>query len=99
MIKVRVTGAGTPTSFNPRPREGATRLDRPLFFGRLVSIHAPAKGRLSILPLISCQRGGFNPRPREGATKQSGGLFVMTTVSIHAPAKGRLRGHCIAIGT
>ena len=53
--------------FNPRAREGATRL--PEHFGTQdkVSIHAPVRARrdpkLCALLIL-----GFNPRAREGAT-------------------------------
>ena len=57
-------------SFNPRPREGATRAYRVRFSRSLVSIHAPVKGRLrAVIPIP--EGGSFNPRPREGATISS----------------------------
>jgi len=50
------------------PRRGDGRVVMQKMRERMVSIHAPAKGRR---PIVTCPRFGplgFNPRPREGAT-------------------------------
>ncbi|CAI3233315.1 hypothetical protein DWUX_1348 [Desulfovibrio diazotrophicus] len=54
-------------SFNPRPREGATRQRTVLSASPSVSIHAPVKGRLPATQIMFGYTR-FNPRPREGAT-------------------------------
>ena len=80
------------SSFNPRPREGATPW--PLRHGDLVkvSIHAPAKGRPRVEHVQPIADRCFNPRPREGATARPERRSEhRLDVSIHAPAKGRPR--------
>ena len=41
-----------PRRFNPRPREGATRVMKGGDDGKDVSIHAPVKGRRQLLPRL-----------------------------------------------
>ena len=53
--------------FNPRSREGATKSVTSKTIMTRISIHAPAKERLSRLNSLSAMRD-FNPRSREGAT-------------------------------
>ena len=78
-----------PISFNPRPREGATQGDLQYDAHRIVSIHAPVKGRLLPPGLSAATALCFNPRPREGATNSAPRKLGKKIVSIHAPVKGR----------
>ena len=76
-------GARQIMGFNPRPREGATPDVAAQVGGRMVSIHAPVKGRPS--PFARGDgRKGFNPRPREGATIDLLSKTGFPQVSIHA---------------
>ncbi len=55
------------TSFNSRPREGATCHFCTRSVSLKVSIHAPVRGRLKS-DATSISSSCFNSRPREGAT-------------------------------
>ncbi len=57
--------------FNPRPREGATEVLAAEDRQKIVSIHAPVKGRLPFVEAPGASGKCFNPRPREGATYPS----------------------------
>jgi len=75
-------------TFQSTPPRGG---DRPAMFAplcRLVSIHAPARGRHSVQPRAA-DEDGFNPRPRAGATAKRALPALYHSVSIHAPARGR----------
>ena len=58
-------------SFNPRAREGATRVFAVYTHVDRVSIHAPVKARLAFLGITGLVLLCFNPRAREGATRSS----------------------------
>ena len=67
--------------FNPRPLAGATRLPAPVWRLPGISIHAPLRGRRTLLD--------FNPRPLAGATDVAIDVVVFNGISIHAPLRGR----------
>src|SRR5208337_844089 len=54
-----------------------------------VSIHAPAKGRLTFTPTPAFARGFQSTPPRRGDLVPALPLAGLARVSIHAPAKGR----------
>ncbi len=75
--------------FDPRPREGATRLGGAAREVHKVSIRAPVKGRPKFSAANVTASTSFDPRPREGATCGHVLLLLLHVVSIHAPVKGR----------
>ncbi len=81
----------TATSFNPRPREGATLLPWRPWPGSTVSIHAPAKGRRRSTGSSSLSTGVSIHAPAKGRQGDRQVVREFLVVSIHAPAKGRPR--------
>src|SRR4051812_9337275 len=74
-------------SFDPRPREGATRVEGLAGVGAAVSIRAPAKGRPEVRSLrLRLLR--FDPRPREGATVRSGSVLLLLVCFDPRPREG-----------
>ncbi len=57
--------------FNPRPREGATNYRFQAGSRQMVSIHAPAKGRLTTLPGCFSMRKFQSTPPRRGDSRAS----------------------------
>ena len=79
----------TSQSFNPRPREGATRVFFLLAYRALVSIHAPVKGRLRGKAWPEHARQVSIHAPVKGRHPVFVVLGKSEIVSIHAPVKGR----------
>ena len=77
--------------FNPRPREGATHGHAGRQHPDMVSIHAPAKGRLSGSDKLLAVPLFQSTPPRRGDCDLQHPWWHRD-VSIHAPAKGR-RNH------
>ena len=74
--------------FNPRPREGATVVEKPEPLAFVVSIRAPVRERHSNAGRPGSD-DGFNPRPREGATDAATNPHHQAGVSIRAPVRER----------
>ena len=83
-------GIGPVGGFNSRPREGATRPG--LTWPRRpheVSTHAPARGRLDLLPRFGVLRIVSTHAPARGRPGGPAPPAGLDPVSTHAPARGR----------
>ena len=78
------TEATGESSFNSRPREGATRGTQGVFLGAGVSTHAPVKGRPPAAK-AAVVTAGFNSRPREGATTITQTITTMGQFQLTPP--------------
>ena len=75
--------------FNPRLHKGATIVKkRTSIVRRIISIHAPTRGRLLSGNCAQAQGWHFNPRPHKGATSRKTGVLHLWSISIHAPQGG-----------
>ena len=82
------TARTCPADFNPRPLAGATYVDQDGKAKRLISIHAPLRGRQSYFS-APAGAANFNPRPLAGATFSTREIMIFMLISIHAPLRGR----------
>ncbi len=78
------------SSFNPRPRAGATTSSAMLVDGARMFQSTPPRGGRPTASLALSKSGiGFNPRPRAGGDARiKSRAASISDVSIHAPARG-----------
>ena len=75
--------------FNPRSREGSDSTAPGCFFmGRMISIHAPAKGATRWARKSHRNRRFQSTLPRRERLPDGGSAGFVKIISIHAPAKG-----------
>ena len=80
--------SGTPSYFNPRPREGGDVFVAALLTSLGISIHAPARGATPPPERFIADSCISIHAPARGATGITVISKIWTSISIHAPARG-----------